>query len=67
MGDVENEADESALGRYTDGGQIADYARQAVAYFTETGALTKDALYPEMIADRANAAEFIANVILASN
>jgi len=63
MGSVYKEADESILETYTDGNQIADYARQAIAYFTETGVFTKNAINPTAIADRANAAEFIANVV----
>jgi hypothetical protein len=62
MGRVEKEVDESILVKYADGDKIAGYARQAIAYFTETGVFTKNTINPETIIDRANAAEFIANV-----
>ena len=67
MGRIDGESDEGVLGRYADENLIADYARQTAAYFTETGVFTKDVLNPETIADRAGAAEFIANVVRASN
>lgn len=67
MGKITGEADESVLAGYTDESLIAGYARQAAAYFTKAGVFKSSALNPETIADRANAAEFIANVILASN
>ena len=63
MGKIEEIADESSLGRYADEDQIADYARQAIAYFTETGVFTKDLISPETVINRAEAAEFMANVI----
>ncbi|MCL2031514.1 MAG: S-layer homology domain-containing protein [Oscillospiraceae bacterium] len=62
-GEAGQGADESVLARYADAYAIADYARPAMAYFTETGVLTGDSLAPETIADRANAAAFIANVL----
>jgi len=63
MGKISGDADESVLMKYSDGGGIADYARQAIAYFTENGVFTGAAINPETIANRAGAAEFIANVI----
>jgi len=66
MGKVNKQADESVLEKYTDAGQIADYAGQAIAWFTETGVFTTNTINPARIADRANAAEFIANVVRAN-
>jgi len=63
MKGIGTKTDESVLVRYTDRDMIADYARQAIAYFTETGVFTKNIINPMTIADRANAAEFIANVV----
>jgi len=63
IGRVEGEADESVLGRFADGSQIADYAREAIAHFTEAEVFKKSTIDPQKIADRANAAEFIANVV----
>jgi hypothetical protein len=57
------EVNESLLGKYTDQSQIADYAKPAIAYFTTTGALTQNELKPRVITNRAEAAEFIANVV----
>ena len=62
MGAVDGIADEALLERYTDSNQIADYARQAIAYFTKTGVLTQTSLTPDTITNRADAAVFIANV-----
>ena len=67
MGSVKGEADEGVLKRFADEEQIADYARQAVAFFTESGVFSKSTINPVMVADRANAAEFIANVVRSLN
>ncbi len=67
MKGLDKEIDESVLGGYKDENQIAEYARQAIAYFTEIGVFTKDMICPKTIVDRANAAEFIANIILAQD
>jgi len=63
MGAVTGQADESVLAQFTDGNEIAYYAREAIAYFTERGVFTGNAINPTRTADRANAAEFIANVV----
>jgi hypothetical protein len=62
-GAVSGQADERILAQFTDSNEIAVYARQAIAYFTERGVFTGSTINPTMIADRANAAEFIANVV----
>ena len=67
MGKISGQADESILAQYTDGDEIAYYARQAIAYFTETGVFERNRIYPTQLADRAGAAEFIANVVRANS
>ena len=67
MGAVTGQADESVLAQFTDGNEIAYYARQAIAYFTERGVFTGNTIRPTRASDRANAAEFIANVVRAGN
>jgi len=65
MGSVSGQVDESILERYTDEAQIAYYARQAIAYFTEIGVFNTNTIRAEILINRANAAEFIANVVRA--
>jgi len=63
MGAVTMQADEGILAQFTDSNEIAYYAREAIAYFTERGVFTGNTINPTRVADRANAAEFIANVV----
>jgi len=63
MGNVDRQANHDILDRYADNNQIADYAKDAIAYFTMTGALNQDTINAGTIANRADAAVFIANVV----